>query len=74
MEPGERLYWENVNKEMVRKNEEMIKEWKKKDEEFERMKKIFEINEHTPEEINIALQQIRIDKLKHLINSVGYKR
>ena len=63
--------WKTLEENMKRQHNEQLAEWKRKNEEYERYVKqneIFEeIKKYSQQEINIAMQQIRIDHLKELL-------
>jgi len=63
--------WKAVEENMKRQHEQQLAEWKQKDEEYERYVKqseIFkEIKKYSQQEINMAMQQLRIDRLKELL-------
>lgn len=63
--------WKALEENMKRQRDEQLAEWKRKDEEYERYVKqneIFEeIKKYSQQELNIAMQQIRIDRLKELL-------
>lgn len=63
--------WKTVEENMKRQHNEQLAEWKRKDEEYERYSKqneIFEeIKKYSQQEINTAMQQVRIDHLKELL-------
>lgn len=62
--------WKALEENMKRQHEQQLAEWKRKDEEYEKYVKqseIFEIKKYSQQEINIAMQQIRIDRLKELL-------
>ena len=60
-----------IQEKIKRQHEQQVAEWKRKDEEYEKYvkkHKIFiEIQKYSQQEINIAMQQLRIDRLKELI-------
>ena len=63
--------WKAIEENMKRQHEEKLAEWKQKDEEYLnhiKQNEIFtEIKKYSQQEINIAMQQVRIDSLKELI-------
>lgn len=63
--------WKAIEENMKIRHDQQLTEWKQKDEEYEKYVKqneIFtEIKKYSQQEINIATQQIRIDRLKELI-------
>jgi hypothetical protein len=63
--------WKALEENMKRQHEQQLAEWKQKDEEYEKYIKqneiFIEIKKYSQQEINIAIQQIRIDHLKELI-------
>ena len=65
-----------VQENMKKQHDEQLVEWKRKDEEYEKYLKkerIFEeIKKYNQEEINIAMQQIKIDRLKELLKEYQY--
>jgi hypothetical protein len=56
---------------MKRQHEQQVADWKQKDEEYEKYVKqneIFtEIKKYSQQEINTAMQEVRIDRLKELL-------
>lgn len=64
--------WKRVEERMKREHAEHIAEWKRKDIELEKIiawdKAQIEIKKYTQEEINEAVRQIRIDRLKIILN------
>lgn len=64
-------HWKAVEENMKRQHEQQLAEWKRKDEEYEKYVKqneIFEeIKKYSQQEINTAMQQVRIDRLKELL-------
>lgn len=71
---AEAEHWKAVEENMKRQHEQQLAEWKRKDEEYEKYEKyvkqneIFtEIKKYSQQEINIAMQQVRIDRLKELL-------
>ena len=75
-------YWQKMEQDLKQKRENMLAHWKRKDEElkryneeFEKREKLFEEREklyeemkkYTQHEIDYAVQQIRIDRLKELL-------
>ena len=68
--------WKRVEERMKREHAEQVAEWKRRDEQrqhiTESWKKIErdqeEIKKYTQEEINEAIRQIRIDRLKIILN------
>jgi hypothetical protein len=63
--------WKAVEENMKRQHEQQVAEWRQKDEEYEnciKQNEIFiEIKKYSEKEINIAMQEVRIDRLKELI-------
>jgi hypothetical protein len=67
--------WKRVEERMKRENDEQIAEWKCKDERRQNITKSWEKNErdqeeikkYTQEEIKEAIHQIRIDRLKYIL-------
>ncbi len=63
--------WKQLEEKMKREQEEKIAEWKRKDAELEKIialdKCQEEIKKYTQEEIDEAIHQIRIDKLKNIL-------
>ena len=68
---AEAEHWKAVEEKMKIQHEQQLAEWKRKDEEYEKYVKqneIFtEIKKYSQQEINIAMQQVRIDRLKELL-------
>jgi len=68
---AEAEHWKAVQENMKRQYDEQLAEWKRKDEEYEKylkQERIFEeMKKYSQQEINIAIQQIRIDHLKELL-------
>lgn len=64
--------WKRVEEKMKRQHEEQLAEWKRKDAELEKIialdKCQEEIKKYTQEEIDEAIRQIRIDRLKNILN------
>ena len=64
--------WKRTEERMKREHAEHIAEWKRKDIELEKIiawdKAQIEIKKYTQEEINEAIRQIRIDRLKIILN------
>jgi hypothetical protein len=68
--------WKRVEERMKREYAEQVAEWKRRDEQRQHItecwKKIErdqeEIKKYTQEEINEAIRQIRIDRLKIILN------
>jgi protoheme ferro-lyase len=52
--------WKRVQERMKREQAELEAEWKRRD--------IFNQHKYTQEEINEAIHQIRIDRLKNILN------
>ena len=73
-------YWQKAEENLKRKNEEMIANWKRKDEEYKRYNEEFkkreklfeEMTKYTQQEIDFAIQQIKIDRLKELLKDYVY--
>ena len=63
--------WKAREEHMKRQQEQQVAEWKRKDAEYERYinqdKMFTEIKKYSQQELNIAMQQLRIDRLKELI-------
>jgi hypothetical protein len=63
--------WKAVEENMKIQHEQQLAEWKRKDEEYEKYVKqneIFtEIKKYSQQEINTAMQEVRIDRLKELL-------
>jgi predicted DNA-binding protein YlxM (UPF0122 family) len=63
--------WKAVEENMKRQHEQQVADWKQKDEEYEKYVKqneIFtEIKKYSQQEINTAMQEVRIDRLKELL-------
>lgn len=77
----DRQRWKRVEEKMKRQHEEMVADWKRKDEEYaqvisETNEKIdrdhAEIKKYSQQEIDEAVRQIRIDRLKNLLNPYVY--
>jgi hypothetical protein len=80
----DRQRWKRVEEKMKRQHEEMVADWKRKDEEY--LKAISETNEsdekiekdhieikkYSQQEIDEAVRQIRMDRLKILLNPYVY--
>lgn len=67
--------WKALQETMKRQQDEQLAVWKRKDEEYERYTKqneITEIKKYSQQEINIAIQQLRIDRLKELIKQYDH--
>lgn len=64
--------WKHLEEKMKRDHAEHVAEWKRKDAELEKIiaqnKAQEEIKKYTQEEINEAIRQIRIDRLKIILN------
>jgi hypothetical protein len=68
--------WKRVEERMKREHAEQVAEWKRKDTELEKINEYWdkverdkvEIKKYTQEEINEAIRQIRIDRLKIILN------
>jgi len=58
---AEEEYWNQIQEKMKRQQEEQVAEWKRKDQ-------LIELTKYTQQEINEANHQIRIDKLKFILN------
>jgi len=83
-------YWKRVEEKMKRQHDEMVADWKRKDEEYlkainqqNESNKINEINDkiqkdyaeikkYSQQEIDEAVRQIRIERLKNLLNPYVY--
>lgn len=63
--------WKALEEKMKREHEQQLAEWKRKDEEYAKYTKqneiYTEIKKYSQQEINMAMQQLRIDHLKELI-------
>jgi len=57
--------WKQLEEKMKNQNEEQIVEWKQKDAWYETQA---ELKKYTQQEINEAIHQIRIDRLKIILN------
>jgi hypothetical protein len=57
-------YWNQLQEKMKRQQDEQIEVWKRKDQ-------LIELSKYTQEEINEANHQIRIDKLKIILNTLN---
>ena len=57
--------WKHLEEKMKRQQEEQIAEWKRKDEALQRYE---ELNTYSEEEIRDAEYQIKIDRLKIILN------
>jgi hypothetical protein len=75
----DRQRWKRVEEKMKRQHEEMVADWKRKDEEYlkainqtnesdEKIEKDIEIKKYSQQEIDEAVRQIRMDRLKILLN------
>ena len=75
----DREYWTRVEENMKRQQEEQIQEWKRKDAElakiieaWDKARKVerdhAEIKKYSQQEIDEAIKQIRMDRLKNLLN------
>jgi hypothetical protein len=68
--------WKRVEERMKRENDEQNAEWKRKDEALSKIiehwdnveRDKVEIKKYTAQEINEAIHQIRIERLKHILN------
>lgn len=64
--------WKQLEEKMKREHAEHVAKWKRKDAELEKIiaqnKAQEEIKKYTQEEINEAIRQIRIDRLKIILN------
>lgn len=64
--------WKRIEERMKKQYEEQVEEWKRKDAELEKIiahnKAQEEIKKYTQEEIKEAIRQIRIDRLKNILN------
>ena len=68
--------WKRVQERMKREQAELEAEWKEKNEALAKINEYWnkvekdkvEINKYTQEEINEAIHQIRIDRLKIILN------
>lgn len=82
----DRQRWKRVEEKMKRQHEEMVADWKRKDEEYaqatsdtinesnQSTEKIdnAEIKKYSQQEIDEAVRQIRIERLKILLNPYVY--
>jgi len=80
----DRQRWKRVEEKMKRQHEEMVADWKRKDEEYlksmnqtnesdEKIEKDHtEIKKYSQQEIDEAVRQIRMDRLKILLNPYVY--
>ena len=79
----DRQRWKRVEEKMKRQHEEMVADWKRKDEEYlkainqtsesnEKIEKDIEIKKYSQQEIDEAVRQIRMDRLKILLNPYVY--
>ena len=64
--------WKQLEERMKKQHDEQVAEWKRKDAELEKIiawdKCQEEIKKYTQEEINESIHQIRIDRLKIILN------
>lgn len=64
--------WKHLEERMKREQEKKVAEWKRKDAELEKIiawdKAQEEIKKYSQEEIKEAIRQIRIDRLKIILN------
>jgi hypothetical protein len=68
-------YWKGVQERMIKKQEAQLVEWKRQDEKYAKMsgawdkieKDQAEMKKYTAAEINEAIHQIRIDRLKNIL-------
>lgn len=60
--------WKRIEERMKRQQSELEAEWKRKDAQFEKMFKIEELKKYTQQEINEATHQLRIERLKALLD------
>ena len=61
--------WKRVEERMKREHADQIAEWKRRDESWKKIERDQEeIKKYTQEEINEAICQIRIDRLKFILN------
>ena len=80
----ERQRWKRVEEKMKRQHEEMVADWKRKDDAYvqatsetsesdEKIEKDhIEIKKYSQQEIDEAVRQIRMDRLKILLNPYVY--
>lgn len=81
----DRQRWKKVEEKMKKQHEEMVADWKRKDEEYaqstswtinepnEKIQKDHaEIKKYSQQEIDEAVRQIRIERLKNLLNPYVY--
>jgi len=62
--------WKQIEEKMKRQQEEKINEWKQKDDASAKLERDqIELNKYSEEEVKEAVRQIRIDRLKILLNS-----
>jgi hypothetical protein len=69
--------WKRVEERMKREHAEQVAEWKEKNEALAKINEYWnkvekdkvEINKYTQEEIKEAIRQIRIDRLKNILES-----
>ena len=61
--------WKQIEEKMKRQQEEQINEWKRKDEAL----RYQELNTYSEQEIREATHQIRMDRLKIILNSGHFK-
>ena len=65
-------YWKRVEENMKRQQEERVAEWKQKDADLAKTECVneyeIEIKKYSQQEIDEATRQIRIDRLKKLLN------
>ena len=75
-------YWKSVGEKMKRQQEEQQEKWKRKDAEYTKLMKVesqekidrvhAEIKNYSQQEIDEAIRQIRMERLKNLLNPYVY--
>ena len=59
--------WKRIEERMKRQQSELEAEWKRKDTQFEKLFKTVELKKYTQQEINEAIHQLRIERIKVLL-------
>lgn len=60
-------YWKRMEQDLKRQQEERMTEWKRKTDAWEKLNRNNEIKKYTKEEIDEAIHQLRIERLKELL-------